>query len=146
MIMTEKDKENFAKAEQCHICDMPLDEDKVRDHCHFTGKFRGAAHNECNLKYKVPKFIPVIFHNLSGYDSHLFITNFGTSEGDISCIPNNEEKYISFTKEIVVDWFIKEEEPQPVKKTLRFIDSFRFMASSLDTLSSNLSKQQLKTL
>ena len=46
IIMTDKDKENFAKVQQCHICDMPLDRDKVRDHCHFTGKFRGAAHNK----------------------------------------------------------------------------------------------------
>ena len=79
---------------------------KVRDHCHLTGKFRGAAHNKCNLKFRLPKFYPVIFHNLSGYDSHLFIKNLGKSEGKIDCIPNNEEKYISFTKEILVDKFI----------------------------------------
>ena len=101
--MTDKDKENFKQAQICHICDKLLGEDKVRDHCHLTGKFRGAAHNTCNLKYKVPKFIPVIFHNLSGYDCHLFIKNLGVSEGSISCIPNNEEKYISFTKRL---WLI----------------------------------------
>ena len=58
----------------------------------LTGKFRGAAHNGCNINYKIPKFFPVIFHNLiSGYDSHLFIKNLGTTGGNISCIPNNEE-------------------------------------------------------
>ena len=62
---------------------------KVRDHCHFTGKYRGAAHNICNLRFKKPKFTPVIFHNLSGYDSHLFVNNLGKSEGNIKCIPNN---------------------------------------------------------
>ena len=67
---------------------------KVWDHCHFTGRFRGAAHNLCNLWYSKLKFIPVIFHNLSGYDSHLFIKNLGFTEGNIDCIPNNEEKYI----------------------------------------------------
>ena len=60
-----------------------------------TGKFKSAAHEICNLKYKVPKFFPVVFHNLSGYDNHLFIKTLGNSEGDISCIPNNEENYIS---------------------------------------------------
>ena len=66
----------------CHICNEELGEDRVRDHCHLTGKFRGAAHEGCNLKYKIPKFFPVVFHNLSGSDSHLFIKTLGNSEGD----------------------------------------------------------------
>ena len=78
---------------------------KVRDHCHYTGKYRGAACSSCNSKMKKPKFVPVIFHNLQNYDSHLFIKNLGVSEGEINCIPNTEEKYISFTKEIIVDKF-----------------------------------------
>ena len=141
IIMTKEDKENFIKAQKCHICKKPLDkEDKVKDHCHLTGKFHGAAHNKCNLKYKNPMFIPVIFHNLSGYDSHLFIKNLAATEGEISGIPNNEEKYISFNKVIVVDTFKEESKDKEVKRSLRFIDSFRFMASSLDTLSGNLDK------
>ena len=56
-----------------------LGNDRVRDHCHLYGKFRGAAHELCNLKYKVPKFFPVVFHNLSVYDSHLFIKTLGNS-------------------------------------------------------------------
>ena len=71
--------------------------DKVRDHCHFTGKYRGAAHKLCNLPFKKPKFTQVILHNLANYDWHLFIKRLGKSEGDIKCIPNNEEKDISFS-------------------------------------------------
>ena len=71
--LTEKDKKDFIEATVCHICGNQLDENKVRDHCHLTGRYRGAAHNECNLSYTLPKFVPVFFHNLSGYDSHLFV-------------------------------------------------------------------------
>ena len=58
---------------------------KVREHCHVTGRYRGAAHNSCNLKYRKPNFTPVVFHNLSKYDSHLFIKNLGFSKGNINC-------------------------------------------------------------
>ena len=68
--------------------------------------FRGAAHEVCNMKYKVPKFFPVVFHNLSGYDSHLYIKTLRNSEGDISCIQKEEENYISFTKQVIVDKFV----------------------------------------
>ena len=119
----------------------------MRDHCHLTGKFRGAAYEACNLKYKIPMFFPVVFHNLSGYDSHLFIKTLGNSEEDISCIPNNEENYISFTKQVIVDKFVIEKEKEvDVKRELRFIDSFRFMTSSLDKLSSNLNINQFINL
>ena len=138
MVLTEEDEANFEKASKCHICEKLLGKDKVRDHCHLTGKFRGAAHNGCNINYKIPKFFPVIFHNLSGYDSHLFIKNLGTTGGNISCIPNNEEKYISFTKQIIVDTFSKDGRNIDVKRDIRFIDSFRFMSSSLSSLVDNL--------
>ena len=119
----------------------------MRDHCHLTGKFRGAAQEACNLKYRVPKFFPVVFHNLSGYDSHLFIETLENSEGDISCISNNEENYISFTKQVIVDKFVNEEgKDVDVKRELRFIDSLRFMASSLNKLSSNLKIDQFVNL
>ncbi|PFX17106.1 hypothetical protein AWC38_SpisGene18591 [Stylophora pistillata] len=82
-------------------------------------------------------------HNLANYDAHLFVRNLGVSEGEIDCIPNNEEKYISFTKHVVVDKFFnkKEEKDVEVKRELRFIDSFKFMASSLDELVKNLAKK-----
>ena len=150
MVMTREDRMTYKKATHCHICEEEIDKDKdkkVRDHCHLTGKFRGAAHNKCNLKFKIPKFYPVIFHNLSGYDSHLFIKNLGKSEGKIDCIPCNEEKYISFTKEIIVDKFINEEKKEvEVKRKIRFIDSFKFMATSLNSLVKNLPKDSFKNL
>ena len=110
MIFTESDKELYNSATLCHICEDKFKKDvnmlKVRDHCHLTGKFRGAAHKLCNLRHRVPKFFPVVIHNLSGYDSHLFIKKL-QSAGDngekIKCIPTNEEKYISFSKEVIVD-------------------------------------------
>ena len=112
LIMQQNDWEDFNKATKCWICQKEFEENKkkVRDHCHFTGKFRGSAHNSCNLRYRKPWFTPVIFHNLQNYDAHLFVKNLGKTEGDIRCIPNNEEKYISFTKKIVVgSWITKKE-------------------------------------
>ena len=88
MIFDKKNEKAFRKSLECHICDEDLGDNRVRDHCHLSGKYRGAAHNECNINYKIPKFIPVVFHNLSGYDSHLFIKKSG---GKIKCIPTNEE-------------------------------------------------------
>ena len=87
------------------------------------------------------------FSQLSGCDSHLFIETWGNSEEDISCIPNSEENYISFTKQVIVDKFVnKEGKEVNVKRELRFIDSLRFMASSLDKLSSNLKIDQFVNL
>ena len=154
MIFGQNDRVDFENATKCWICQGEFEGDgrranesakKVRDHCHFTGKYRGAAHNKCNLKYKKPNFTPVVFHNLSGYDSHLFIKNLGKSEGNINCIPNNEEKYISFTKEVIVDTYTeKDGKEKDVKHQLRFIDSIKFMASSLDKLTGNLGRSCFK--
>lgn len=136
----------------CIICKQDLDDEtKVRDHCHLSGKFRGAAHYGCNINYKIPKFFPVVFHNLSGYDSHLFIKKIGcgkpaSERSNIKCIPNNEEKYISFSREVEVGKFTKDGKEIIVKRELRFIDSFKFMACSLDTLAKNLAPEQCKTL
>src|SRR6218665_576416 len=147
MIFTKEDARNFKAATLCHICGGELSTDRVRDHCHLSGKYRGAAHNSCNLNYTLPKFVPVVFHNLSGYDSHLFVKKLRGGNGEkIKCIPNNEEKYISFSREVVVDKFSKKNKEITVKRELRFIDSFKFMASSLDALSKNFSKDQCKNL
>ena len=81
----------------------------------------------------------MVFHNLSGYDSHLFIKNLGFTDGTIDCIPNNEEKYISFTKNTVVGSYTnKEGKDKPIKHKIRFIDSFKFMSTSLESLVNNL--------
>ena len=93
------------------------------------------------LTIKKPNFTPVVFHNLSGYDSHLFIKNLGFSAGNTDCIPNNEERYISFTKRIHVGSYTsKKGETKPLHHQIRFIDSFKFMAASLDSLVNNLPK------
>ena len=152
MIFTKEDNANYKKSDSCWLCGEGFtprgthqgEKDwKVRDHCHYTGKYRGAAHNSCNIKFRRPKFTPVIFHNLAGYDAHLFIKNLGVSEGNIDCIPNNEEKYISFTKHVEVDRFTPRGENNEVivKRELRFIDSFKFMSSSLDELVNNLDEK-----
>ena len=134
MIFGKEEANRFNEETKCWICKGELGENKVRDHCHYTGKYRGAAHNECNLNHRKPKFTPVVFHNLSGYDSLLFIKNLGFTAGNIDCIPNNDEKYISFTKNIEVGSYInKKEETKPIYHKIRFIDSFKFMAASLDS-------------
>ena len=146
MVISPQEQKDFLNAEFCWICQKKFkkDEKKVRDHDHFTGKFRGAAHNKCNLQFKKPQFTPVIFHNLSGYDAHLFVKNLGVSEGNINCIPNNEEKYISFSKEIVVDSWEKDGKTFDVKHEIRFLDSFKFMASSLAGLVDNLARSGME--
>ena len=140
-IKNQEDIDHFDAATTCHICEEELEGDKVWEHCHLTGKYRGAAHDKCNKKYKVPKFIPIVFHNLAGYDCHLFIKKLASSiPGELKCIPSNEEKYISFSKEIKVGEYIKDGKPRDVKRELRFIDSFKFMARSLKELTDDLVK------
>lgn len=104
--------------------------DAVKDHCHITGKYRGAAHNACNLKLRIKPqtmSIPVIFHNLKGYDSHLLMQAMSRVTGQINCIPNNMEKYISFSL-----------------GNLRFMDSFGIMMSSLDSLVAGNAPEDMK--
>ena len=149
MIFTEEDRKEFNKSRICWICDEPFKDSKVRDHCHYTGRYRGPACNSCNLKYRKPKFIPVVFHNLSGYDSHLFIKKLGSPDEkeNIDCIPNNEEKYISFSKTIKTGHYTnKKGEIKDKTFKIRFIDSLKFMASSLGALVNNLPKDAFKNL
>ena len=141
--MTEENEQEFKKATTCHICDKKYTEKdiRVRDHCHITGEFRGSAHQECNLKLRInPKEIkiPVIFHNLRGYDSHFIMQQIGQiakehtyknkkgeeKQMNINAIPNNMEKYMAFM----------------LGNHLTFIDSFQFMSSSLENLVKNMTK------
>ena len=157
--MTDEDNESFQRAKECHICKKPFgkDEDgvrnvggknikkvkiknvKVRDHCHVTGKYRGAAHASCNLNFKLTDKIPVVFHNLKGYDSHFIMQEIGNIAKkhiyfdeekkkyynvDINVIPYNMEKYLAFM----------------LGYNLVFIDSFQFMSSSLENLVKNITK------
>ena len=78
---------------------------KVRDHCHYTGKFRGAAHSICNLRYKTPKEIPVVFHNGSTYDYHFIIKQLAIEfKGEFKCLGENTEKFITFSLPIKKTW------------------------------------------
>ena len=92
------------------------------DHCRITGKFRGALHNQCNLKLKIPKKLPIIFHNLEGYDGHIIFKELNNFDVTIDVIPKTIEKYMSII----------------VNKNITFIDSLQFIKASLDTLASNL--------
>ena len=148
MKITKEEQEQFNQASNCWICGQLLNlEDRVRDHCHFTGRYRGAAHNRCNLKYRKPNNISVFFHNLSGYDSHLFIKKLNNTMGNIDCIPNNEENYISFSKTIKTgEYKNKKGETKDKYFKIIFKDSLKFMASSLDALVNNLSEDDFKNL
>ena len=142
--MTKEDEDKFQKADECHICNKKYNETdvRVRDHCHITGKYTGSAHECCNLNFQISDKIPVIFHNLRGYDSHFIMQEIGEivkkntyknkkgeeKQMNINAIPNNLEKYMAFM----------------LGNHLTFLDSFQFMSSSLDKLVSNLPKESLK--
>ena len=107
--LTDKEKESYENQKICHICEKEfcIDEDnkkefklkqKVRDHCHYTGKYRGAAHSICNLRYKISKKIPVVFHNGSTYDYHFIIKQLAREfYGYFERLGENTEKYITFS-------------------------------------------------
>ena len=145
--MSDQEEASFKDAIVCYACGIDLKDDRVRDHCHLTGKYRGAAHNNCNLSMRTPEFVPVLFHNLEGYDSHLFIKNLGLSGEKIRCLPKIDEKYISFSKDAVMETII-DEEGKKHESTLeiRFLDSLKFTIKSLDSLVRGLGPDQFKTL
>ena len=131
IVMTPEDQKDFDEATHCYICGFDLGADKVRDHDHINGKYRGAAHSECNLQFRLRNdqqgqedsfCIPVFFHNLRGYDSHILMQSIGMFKDEkLKVIANTMEKYISFTM-----------------GTLKFIDSYQFMGASLEKLVANL--------
>ena len=128
----------------CHICERPFQasEKKVIDHDHFTGDFRGMAHKACNLKCKEPTFIPVIAHNCSKYDIHLFIKELSEIQDNnlsVTYLPSNSETFISISLKYKVGEYEKENKTYSKYFELRFLDSLRFMQSSLDNLTRNLS-------
>ena len=103
--LTKEEEKTHNKQKVCHICRKEFNTEhcdkkyhKVKDHCHYTGKYRGAAHDICNLRYKTPKEIPVVFHNGSTYDYHFIIKNLAEEfEGEFECLGENTEKYITFS-------------------------------------------------
>ena len=130
--MSEEEEHLFQQSNSCWICKKLIDndEEKVRDHCHVTGKFRGAAHGSCNINLQLTKKVPVIFHNLRGYDSHLIFYELKTFDVKIDVIPNGLEKYMAFI----------------LNKNLVFIDSMQFMYSSLEKLVKNFPDNDFKYL
>ena len=139
MLITKEELNSFKQAVYCNVCEEELGKDRVRDHCHFTGKYRGATHNKCNLSCRKPRVLPVIFHNLQGYDAHLFIKQLAKIPGKLECIPTTEEKYISFSKHIKVGEYKNiKGKMTDITFEIRFIDSFKFLQTSLSNLVSNL--------
>ena len=141
--LTKRQWKKYNKASRCHICFKQFGDSKkgpkIRDYCHYTGRYKGPAHRNCNLMYRIPSYIPVVFHHLSGYDAHLFIKELRKNSRDMEVIAKNKEDYISFSVEVAVDKYVDKEGNEKEKLIeLRFIDSFKLMASSLDSLTRNL--------
>ena len=172
MIFDKAARELYESQDACYVCgekfvEKDPEKRKVRDHCHFSGKYRGALHAKCNLQLKNAKTVPLFFHNLTGYHSHIFVKRLADSIGDAGCIPHNEEKYITFLKRVLVEEVVEEVEVkevveeegeegrykerkvtnEEVKKIfwrLKFVDTLNFMRSSLEKLAGNLERDQLK--
>ena len=131
LIMSIEEEELFQKANKCWICDKLFEvvDEKVRDHCHVSGKLRGA-HFSCNANLKITKKVPVTFHNLKGYDGHLIIKELSNFDVNIDVIPYGLEKYMAIV----------------VNRNLVFIDRMQFMKYSLDTLVGNLDERDFNYL
>ena len=151
IILTDEEQISYNQCLYCSSCkNVFKDKNKVRHHDHISGKYISALCKKCNLDLKYKNFMPVYLHNLKGYDSHfivLALNKYGYQESksdNISCIPSNEEKYISFSKEIKVGSYEKFNEQTKKMETknlmfeIRFIDTLGFMATSLDNLTENL--------
>ena len=96
--MTIEDENNYQNSQNCWICNQKIikDKDKARDHCHITGKFRGVSHKKCSLQLSITRKLPIIFHNLEGYDGHLVFKELNNFKDlDIPVIPKTNEKYIN---------------------------------------------------
>ncbi|XP_070522397.1 uncharacterized protein [Cardiocondyla obscurior] len=141
---TQNDWEEFKRATHCHVCEKPFaaDDTRVRDHCHLTGRYRGPAHSNCNINYMDSNCIPIVFHNLSGYDAHFIIKEISTAyDRSVELLPITKEKYISFTKNVKST---TDDRNDCIK--LRFIDLFKFLNTSLEKLASFLNKDKLRVL
>ena len=130
--MSAEEEERFQQSNICWICNELFDvaDEKVRDHCHVTGKYKGAAHWSCNVNLKLTKKTPVMFHNLKDYDSHLIIKEEDKYDIRVDVIPNGLEKHMAFT----------------INRNFVFIDSMQFMKSSLDSSVKNLMDEDFKYL
>ena len=143
--LTKEEKKIHRKKKVCYICKKQFSSDDddneksyiVRDHCHYTGKYRGAPHNIINLRYETPKEIPVVFHNGSTYDYHFIIKELADeSEGQFECLGENTEKYITFSVPIKKGL----DNGKSITYKITIIDSFRFMSNLLSSVFDNLSE------
>ena len=129
--MSEEDENNYQNSQNWWICNQKIIKDKVRDHCHITGKFRGSAHKECNSKLRIPRKLPIIFHNLEGYDGHIIFKELNNFKDiDMRVIPKLSEKYTSII----------------INRSIIFLDSLQFYKASLDNLAGNLQDCDFKHL
>ena len=147
ILLTEEENKCYEEQKVCYICKKEFNTDKndknsfklyhkIRDHCHYTRKFRGAAQSICDLKYKTSKEISVVFHNDSTYDYHFIIKQLAKEfDGQFECLGENTEKYITFSVPIKKEL----DNSKTITYKLKFIDSFRFMSTSLSSLVDNLS-------
>ena len=142
--LTTEEKIYHNKQKICYICKKEFNNDdkknyKVKDHCHYTGKYRGAAHNICNLRYKVPKEIPVVFHNRSTHDYHFIIKELVKEfDGNFGCLGENTEKYMTFS--VPIKKKTENKASIEINYKIKVIDSCRFMSSSIFKLVDNLSE------
>ena len=148
IILTNEEKESYEKQKNCYICEKEFCTDKnnkkefksyhkFKDHCHYTGKIRGAAHSCCNLRYKIPKDVPIVFQNGSTYDYHFIIKQLAKElKGNFDCLGENGEKCITFSAPIKKE--LHNDKANIYK--LKFIDSYRFMLTSSSSLVNNLSE------
>ena len=145
--LTKKEEKHHNKQKVCYIYKKEFNTDdsdkkhqKVKDHCHYTEKYRGAAHNICNLRYRTPKEIPIVFHNGSSYDYHFIIKELVKEfDRNFECLCENTEKYITFSVPIKKEIKNKDRIIEITYK-IKFIDSYRFMSTSLSKLADNLSE------
>ena len=134
IIMREENEEDYTNNNICRFCEENIEADKVRDHCHLTGEYRGPAHSKCNIKVTQDQsnFIPFIFQNFSDYDCHMFFKILIDKKKDnveFEILPKTNEEYISVTYGCI-----------------RFIDSYRFQSSNLDSLVKTVVDSSIKTL
>ena len=152
--LTIKELKSHEDTKVCYLCEIYFIKKlfnnknyrKVRDHCHYTGKYRVATHSICNLKFNVPNEIPVGFHNGSKYDYHFIIKELANEfEGPFECIGKNSEIYKTFSvqikKEIKKTNKEGKESVETMSYTIKFIDSMRFKATSLSNRVDNLTKR-----
>ena len=130
LVMSAEDEERFQLSNKCWICDKLFDagDNKVRNYRYVIGKYRGSAHWSCNINLGLTKKIPIIFHNLRGYDNHLIMQEIGKFDVKVNVILNGLENYMDFT----------------INNNLVFVDGMQFMNSSLHALVKNLSDNDFK--